>query len=104
MPDTAYVRTPIADQDAYDGISGFGEPVEIRNVRWNRAEAMRPSQHVFTDGSTGLLFIDARNSEGAFEVQAGSLVTVRGEERVCVKTTPFEDFEGNVHHWECELR
>lgn len=104
LHDTALVRVSIPDTDAYDGRGSFGAPVEIKNVRFQSREEMRASQYVFADGSIGLLFVDRVNSIGAFEIKPGDLVTLRGEERTAVKTTPLYGEFGVIHHWEVELR
>lgn len=102
--DSALVKVPKMDADAYDGVSGYERSVAISNVRWERRENIKPSQHVFSDGSTGLLYIDRVNSVGAFEIPVGSLVTIRGEEKFVVETFPAYELNGIVHHWEVELR
>lgn len=104
LAETASVKVPVPDADAYDGRGGFSEPVEIVGVRWQARELLRANQYVFSDGSTGLLFIDRVNSEGAFEIPVGSLVTISGQERIVVQTNPAKELNGVVHHWEVELR
>lgn len=104
LPDTATVRVCNPDQDAYDGRGSFSDPVTIKGVRWEAREMVKASQHVFTDGSTGLMFVDRINSAGAFEIPAGSLVTVNGQEKFVVQTFPVKEMNGVVHHWEVELR
>ena len=94
------VRVPVdgGDDDA------FAEPVAVSPVRYDTASAIDPVSYRLTDGAKGLLFVDARNSAGAFEIPEGSLVSVDGRpDDVALKVTRFETFFGEVHHWEVEL-
>ena len=98
---TALVRVP------KDGEYGgeFEEPVEIGHVRLQPAHGVRMESYRFTDPNpVGLLFVDAKNSEGAFEIPVGSLVSVDGADWASVRTVAaYPDFYRNVHHWEVEL-
>lgn len=108
LPSTMEVRVP-ADGD-FGG--EFAEPVMIGNVRFASVEEVTPrlmgggrTGYVFSDGSKGLVYVDALNSAGAFEVPEGSLVSVDGGSKMSVvKNTRLEDFDGHVHHWEIEVR
>lgn len=102
--DTALVRVPIMDADSYDGVAGYERPVVIQNVRWEARANLKPAQHIFSDGSVGLLYVDRINSAGAFEIPVGSIVTVRDQGMTAVQTFPAYGLNGVVHHWEVELR
>ena len=102
MPSTAAVRVPM---DGEGGGENAEEPQMIERVRYESASAAKRSSYVFADGSTGVVYIDAANSIGAFEVPVGSLVSIDGAPEVCVvKCAPFADYAGHVHHWEVEVR
>lgn len=100
LPDDMEVRVPV------DGPYGGALEEEarlVRHVRFQPSEAITPSQHVFQDGSKGLVFVDAANSEGAFEIPAGSVVSIGGrDDMTVVACTPHSPF-GVMHHWELEV-
>lgn len=88
-----------------EGGGEFAPPVPINNVRYEKAAGIRRTDYQLQDGTTGIVFIDAVNSEGSFEVPAGSLVSIDGAPEVCVNEChPREGFAGRVHHWELEVR
>ena len=80
---------------------GDGQVRRIRHVRLEWEQSACADAHRAADGGGGLIFVDAVNSEGAFEVEAGSRVLVgsgpsmfvRKCRRCCV-------VRGQVHHWE----
>lgn len=84
-----------------------GEYGELRLIRCVRFEPERPREirdESVGDGPKGTVFIDARNSEGAFPVPSGSLVSVSGGEEMTVShVTELHDLRG-IHHWELEVR
>lgn len=100
LPDTITVQVP------YDGEWGgeYAEPVEIAHVRYDSSVAVLRNAYQFEDGSQGLIYVDAANSEGAFAIPAGSLITLNGEKLSVVKSTQYEDYNGHIHHWEVEVR
>lgn len=101
LPSTASVRVPL--EGDYGG--EFAEPVAIGHVRYEKAAGIRRTDYQLQDGTTGIVFIDAVNSEGAFEVPASSMVSIDGAPEVCVNAChPREQFAGRVHHWELEVR
>lgn len=100
LGNTCTVRVP-APSD-YGG--EFEEPVTIRNVRFQRRDPFHPNELSLGEGSKGLLFIDAVNSAGAFEIPSGSLVTIDGEEMIAGDVATFIGFGDQIHHWEIELR
>lgn len=85
------------------GDGSFGEVVLVRHMRFERCESVASDAHRNSDGGAGLVVVDAANSEGAFEIPAGSRVLVgagpsafvRSCKRCCV-------IRGVVHHWELE--
>lgn len=86
------------------GDGTFLPTVLVRHVRFERTESAVDDAHRSTDGGAGRVFVDAVNSESAFEVPAGSRVLigagpsvlVRSCRRCCV-------IRGQVHHWELEV-
>lgn len=100
LPADMSVRVP--EDGEYGGC--YSEPVQIGHVRFEAASAIRPDQYTFSAGSKGLVFVDAVNSDGAFEIPVGSLVAIGGEEMAVVAVNRYETFFGRVHHWEIEVR
>lgn len=98
LPDDALVW-PVA------GDGTLGPTRLVRYVRLEWAQSSVDDAHRTADAGAGTLFVDATNSEGAFEVPAGSRVLVGAGpsmhvascRRCCV-------VRGVVHHWELELR
>ena len=103
LPDTALVRVPDGESDRG---GAFAEAVEVTNVRYERVAGIRKEDWQLEDGTTGRLWIDAIQSGGAFEVPAGSKVSVDGGKTwmLASRCKRLEDFDGEVHHWELELR
>lgn len=101
LASTARVRVPLPGA-AYGG--EYGEHREIAGVCLQGADSLRPTDYQLRDTTTGVLFVDAVNSRGAFAVPAGSLVSVDGGPESCVAECR-EYAEGRrVHHWELVLR
>ena len=102
LPLTALVKVPDPESDRG---GAFCEPVEIGHVRYEQTHSIRRTDYQLADGTSGLMFVDAANSEGAFEVPAGAKVSVDGGATwMTVNASQrFEAF-GNVHRWELELR
>lgn len=99
----ALVRVPKADAE-FGG--EFEEPVTIRRVRLEGVDSIRSTPYALAEDTTGLLFVDAVVSVGAFEVPAGSMVSLDGgvtwsSVNACHR---FETFGGRTHHWELEVR
>lgn len=97
---------------------GFGEYGEeetdlgtISNVRFDRADSFTlassggaPSGYVFKDGSKGLVYVDAANSGGAFEVPEGALVRIDGGDAMRVVAVNVRaSLDGSAHHYEIEV-
>lgn len=99
LPDSISVRVP--KESEYRG--QFEEPVTIENVRFDSAASLARSNYVFSEGSTGLIFIDSLNSAGAFEIPAGSRIELNGQDHIVVGTNIYCDYFGRVHHWEVEV-
>ncbi|WP_417134897.1 putative minor capsid protein [Rubneribacter badeniensis] len=86
------------------GDGTLGEAALVRHVRFERTESAVDDAHRSADGGAGRVFVDAANSEGAFEIPAGSRVLVGAGpslhvascRRCCV-------LRGQVHHWELEV-
>jgi hypothetical protein len=97
LPDTMVVRVP-------DGDGGFREPRAICGVRYERRQRACDDGHRTADAGSGTVFVDAVNSWGAFEVPAGSRVSVRGRSYYVAECFAAEDLFGRVHHWELKVR
>ena len=102
LPSTATVRVP--DPGADRG-GAFLPAVTIERVRYESTAGIRHESWQLQDGTSGILYVDAANSGGAFEVPAGSKVSVDGGPETSVNACHrYEEFGGRVHHWEIELR
>lgn len=97
LPDACLVRPPLEG-------GGFGQAREIGRVRFERAQSMSSEAHRTADAGSGTLFVDAANSRGAFEIEAGSRVEVGGNDYLAARVARFEGARGRVHHWEVDLR
>ena len=97
LPDTMTVREPLPD-------GTYGEPELICYVRFERTQRVSDDDHRSADAGGGTVFVDAANSVGAFEVQAGSRVAVGGRSMYATEVRRCEDLFGRVHHWEIEVR
>lgn len=88
-----------------DGEGGFKPTCMMRHVRMEWEQATCDDAHRSADAGHGRVFVDAQNTDGAFEVPAGSRVLVGGSpsmlvvacKRCCV-------IRGQVHHWELTVR
>lgn len=86
------------------GDGTFGPATLVQHVRFEQVESAVGDAHRSADGGAGRIYVDAVNSEDAFEVPAGSRVLVgagpslfvRSCRRCCV-------VRGQVHHWELEV-
>jgi 6,7-dimethyl-8-ribityllumazine synthase len=86
-----------------DGMGGFGEARSIRHVRAEITEAMCDDAHR-SSALSGRVFVDAVNSQGAFEVPAGSRVLVGSLPHMIVRSCKrCAVIRGRVHHWELEV-
>lgn len=109
LPSSMEVRAPVADSEYGDE---WADPVTIGHVRFSQASEFGvqgnnavENGYVFQDGSIGLVYVDAVNSAGAFEVPAQSEITIDGGEVMeVVKTTRQDNLDGTCHHWEIEVR
>lgn len=94
----ASVRVPVP------GFGGtYAEAREISHVCWQPEQPLRRTDHQAGAPCKGTLFIDAVLSEGAFEIPAGSLVSVDGDTECCVQECAALPSPKNVHHWEVTL-
>lgn len=102
LPDAATVWTPA------EGMFGgaFAEtPVSVTHVRYDRNAGLARLGYVLTEGVQGVLYVDAKNSGGAFGIPAGSRVSVNGGTKMqAVQVHEYAGSNGQVHHWEIELR
>ena len=103
LPSVAEVRVPYTDANGYQGLE---DPVTIVGVAYERCASTRATSYMLQDGTTGLMFVDAINSDGAFDIPAGSMVRIDGEavEQCANAVHRFDAPGGRVHHWEVELR
>lgn len=100
LPSSMAVRVPV-DSD-YGG--EYAEPVEVAHVRFDSSAVLSRRGYVLSDGSKGLVYADAVNSMGAFDMPVGSLVSIDGADEMSVKrVTPCKGFFGVMHHWEIEV-
>lgn len=73
----------------------------LRHVRFESKQSISSDPHRGTDAGTGKVFVDAVNTEGAFEIPAGSKVMINDLPTMQVTScTPMRVIRGQVHHWE----
>lgn len=96
LPSTARVRVP-------DGLGCFPAAAVIANVRFERAGTASCDAHRSADGGCGVVYIDAVNSAGAFEVPAGSRIEVDGLSMGVRRVERHDGPGGRVHHWKLEV-
>lgn len=101
MRSTATVRTP--REGGYGG--EYNEPVKIAGVCFDATAGLGVTDHQLQAPARGVLFVDPRVSKGAFEIPAGSLVSVDGEvsEATVHECEAIYGWDG-LHHWEYVLR
>lgn len=100
LPDTAQVRVPLDTE----GYGQFADAVTLTHVRFVQNQETVSGGYALSSVAKGTLFIDAANTEGAFELPVGAMVRINDEtaEGCVSKCKVCKDF-GRVHHWECEL-
>lgn len=99
LPQTAWVRLP-------DEEGGYSEEeICLKNVRMDEVAASRATDYQLQNAIKGTLFVDVTNTEGAFELPAGAIVRMDGEESwAAVDSCTAMRADGKIHHWEIELR
>lgn len=102
LTSTATVQTP--KDTPYGG--EYNDPVTIEGVCFEPARTIGQSDYQLQAPIKGTLFIDAHVSRGAFEIPAGSLVSVDGAvSESCVhECYALKDQLGRIHHWEVTLK
>ncbi len=97
LPDDMLVRPAAGD-------GTFLPTALVRHVRFEHAESAVDDAHRSADGGAGRVFVDAVNSEGAFEVRAGSRVLIGAGPSMLVRSCRrYCVILGQVHHWELEV-
>ena len=96
LPDVMTVRL---QQD--DG--GFGEPVVVAGVRFDETQREGTDAHRSADNGSGVVFVDAVNTAGAFEVPVGARVAIRGRSYIVRECYRADDLFGRCHHWELKV-
>ena len=103
LPHSVLVR-PLDTSSSRGG--EYLEAVELTHVRLDRnvAAGAHSAPYQLQEATVALLFVDAVNTGGAFEVAAGSKVSGDGGESwyTVEAVHAFEAFA--MHHWELELR
>lgn len=99
LPDYCDVYVPI--ESAYGGAVS-DSPARIGHVRYQNYTKAEPLAYAADSGSQGVVFIDAVNSEGAFEIPVGSKIVINGSvEKVVTRVKECRDF--TRHHWEVDV-
>lgn len=87
-----------------DGKGGFLATRMIRHVRLAYAQSVVDEPHCSADAGRGVVYVDSVNSQGAFEVPAGSRVIVGSSPSMFVRSCRrCVVIRGEVHHWELEV-
>lgn len=100
LPHTAIVEEP---DKGSQWANSFHDPITISNVRLEPAQSLSPNEAHENPQLTGLLFIDAENSEGAKNIAVGSRVTVGDYVGYAEKVNGYFGYAMTPHHWEVEL-
>jgi len=75
----------------------------LRHVRFERTESAVDDKHRSADAGAGKVFVDASNTEGAFEIPVGSRVLIgSGPSMLVARCHRCCVVRGHVHHWELE--
>ena len=100
MTSTATVRVPKGGM--YGG--EYEEPVTVERVCFQGEAAVRRADYQLQAPMRGVLFVDPSVSIGAFEIPAGSLVSIDGEESEATvhECVPVPS-AASLHHWEVTL-
>lgn len=98
LGETCSVRQRLED-------GSFGAARTIRHVRFEYKQSLTPAdKHRLADAGAGVLFVDATNSAGAFELCAGDRVELAGVSYVVASVKRYCGMNGRVHHWEVGLK
>lgn len=93
----------------------FGQSRLVRHVLLQLAGSVAYDEHRTGDAGAGTIFVDATNSEGAFDVPPGSRIAVSAPADLVELGAPsmlsfvarrvqkFRVLRGVVHHWEIEV-
>ena len=101
LPHSMTVAVPDPDA-AYGG--EYLDPVEVAGVRYEGATGLETNGYRLAEGAAGRVWMDAENTDGAFDVPVGSKVSLLGHEFACASCRAYEGPSGKVHHWEMDLR
>ena len=97
LPDDMLVWVP-------DPEGGFERARLVRHVRFEYEQSVVDEPHRCSDAGHGRVLVDSANSDGAFEVPAGSRVLIGAGPAVFVKSCKrCCVLRGQVHHWELEV-
>jgi hypothetical protein len=82
----------------------YEDAVTVSNVRFEETVNQRRTPYQLSEGSQGIVYMDAANSAGAFAVPVDSLVSVNGGD--CMAVVACRPCKGlsEIHHWEIEVR
>lgn len=99
LTDSMLVKLPDPEAD-YAGT--WKEERRVGRVCFQSREQLGRTSWSLAEGASGRVFVDALNSEGAFEVPAGARVEVNGRAMECKACQAYRAF-GRVHHWEVDV-
>jgi 6,7-dimethyl-8-ribityllumazine synthase len=86
-----------------DGRGGFLAARLVKRIRFEVTNSTSDDAHR-ASATAGRVFVDATNSEGAFEIPAGSKMLINAMPRMMVATCRrCCIIRGEVHHWELEV-
>ena len=86
-----------------DGRGGFAAPVHVSGVCFQWEQGACDDSHRCADAGSGVVFVDALRSGGAFEVPVGSRVVIDGRSYYVRKVVRCCGAWSRVHHWEVEV-
>ena len=80
----------------------FADPVAIIGVDFQAFQKTSDDAHRSAAGG-GWVFVDARNSKGAFSVPVGSRVTISGRAYTVLENIMIGNLWSRPHHWELKV-
>jgi hypothetical protein len=89
----------VSNPAAADYGGAYGEPFEVKGVRFEDAAGFTGSDYIFSDGAKGLVF----TGNEPLDIQVGAKLTIRGSDYSVTKVARLDSWRGKLHHYEIEV-